>query len=285
MSRAERFTGRRIAVIGAASGTIGGAIVQRLVDEGATVVIGGRSRERMASAAAGLAGPGRVTGAVPVDLGDADSIAGFVDAAATAMGGLDGLVNNAALYGAADEDGDLLETGVESLDRLLAVNLRGHLLVARAAVPHLLQAGGGSIVLTSSLAGVIGEPTRVAYGIAKAGIISLARHVAARWGKQGVRANVVVPGRIVAAPAATALDEALREQFLRSVASPRLGAPHDIAAATAFLLSDDAAFVNATTLTVDGGASAIFAPAPADDADFYSRYPFSRSAIGVDELE
>lgn len=276
-----RFEGRRIAVIGAAAGQIGGAIVSRLAAEGATLVIGGRNLKKAEGAATAISGPGRVAEIVRVDIADADSVSAFMDTAASAMGGLDGVANNAAMYGDAGEDKDAVEIDLASLDKLLAVNLRGQLLGVRYAVPHLKQAGGGSIVLTSSMAGLLGEPTRVSYGMAKAGIMALTRHVTARWGKQNIRCNTIVPGRIVG-DAAIHTDPSLLDAFLRVAASPRLGEPGDIAAAAAFLLSDDAAFINGTNLVVDGGMSVVFSPAPADDDDFYPRFPFSRRELGVD---
>lgn len=276
-----RFQGRRIAVIGAAGGTIGGATVARLTSEGATVVVGGRSPERIEAVAATAPGPGTVAAAIQVDIGDTDAVGAFIDGAAKAMGGLDGLVNNVVDYGTWDEDRDLVDIELDSLDRFLHVSLRGHIVSVRFAIPHFKHAGGGSLVLTSSLAGLIGEPTRIGYGVSKAGITAISRHVAARWGKQNIRANTIVPGRIVTGPPTSDQDALFRAQFLRTAASPRLGKPDDIAGAVAFLLSDDAAFVNGTTLIVDGGASAIFTAAPEDDADFFSRFPFSRSELGM----
>lgn len=276
----SRFEGRRIAVIGAAPGQIGGAIVARLAAEGATLVVGGRNLDKLEAAAGAITDPGRVAQVARVDLGDAASVAKFIEDAAAAMGSLDGLVNNAALYGDVLEDADAVDIDLASLDALLSVNLRGHLLSCRHAVPHLLKAGGGSIVLTSSMAGLLGEPTRVAYGVSKAGVMALARHVAARWGKQSIRCNSIVPGRIVTG-AVPESDAHFLDAFLRVAASPRLGVPDDIAGAAAFLLSDDAAFVNGQNLVVDGGMSAMFAPAPADDDDFIHRFPFSRRELGI----
>ena len=274
-----RFEGRRIAIIGVSPGQIGGAMVARLAAEGATIVVGGRSLDKLEAVAEQTPG-GRVVAAERVDLADADSVSRFMDASARAMGGLDGVVDNAALYGEAGEDGDACEIELDSFDRLLDVNLRGQLLSCRFAIPHLLRSGGGSVVLTSSLAGLLGEPTRVSYGIAKASSLALARHVAAKWGKRGIRCNAIVPGRIISTPP-TPAEQPFHDAFLRAAASPRLGRPSDIAAAAAFLLSDDAEFVNGSHLVVDGGVSAVFAPAPADEDDFNPRFPFSSSALGL----
>ncbi len=275
----RRFTGRRIAVIGAAPGQIGGAIVARLVEEGASVVVGGRNVTNASAVAESVSGPGKVVDVITADLADDASLQRFMDDAARALGGLDGLANNAAGYGRPGEDGDAVEIDLDSFDALLHTNLRGHVLAVRHAIPHLKAAGGGSIVLTASLAGLLGEPTRVSYGISKAGLMALTRHVASRWGKQGIRCNTIVPGRIISGDGG---DDPVLAPFLRRVASTRLGTPADIAGAASFLLSDDAAFVNGTNLVVDGGLSTMFTAAPADDDDFFPRYPFSRSELGLD---
>lgn len=279
----DRLLDRRIAVIGVAPGQIGGAIVDRLAAEGASIVIGGRDGEKLRRVAEGTAGA--VRRVIPVDLAEPVSVVEFFRGAAEALDGLDGFVNNAAMYGSPGADGDVLDIELESFDELMDVNLRGQLLAVRAALPYLLSAGGGAIVLTSSIAGVLGEPTRVSYGIAKAGILAMARHVAARWGKQGVRCNAVVPGRILRddiVPGGG--DEVFNRHLLRKAASPRLGRPSDIAAAVSFLASDDAAFINGVHLMVDGGASAVFTPAPEEDEDFYPRHPFSRRDLGLDDV-
>ncbi|SDZ49104.1 SDR family NAD(P)-dependent oxidoreductase [Herbiconiux ginsengi] len=273
----NRFEGKRIAVIGAAPGQIGGAIVARLAAEGARVYIGGRDVSRL-QVTADLAGRDRIAGVAAVDLADADSTQAFVDGAAEALGGLDGFVNNAAMYGA--DDTDIVSVDLGLLDTLLEVNLRGQVFTARFAIPHLIAAGGGSIVMTSSIAGIKGEPTRVTYGIAKSGLFAVARHVSARWGKQGVRCNIVIPGRIVTGNIPEA-EEPMLQPFLRRVASPRLGTPEDIASATAFLLSEDAGFINGTSILVDGGMTEAIMTAPLDDDDFYHRLPFSKSELGL----
>ena len=137
-------------------------------------------------------------------------------------------------------------------DRTIAVNLRGHFLCTRLAIPHLSARGGGAIVYTASAAAYIGEPERPSYAIAKSGITALARHVASRWGKEGIRANAIAPGLIMT-PAVAA--GTMAGHTLASVPSTRLGLPEDIAAAVAFLLSDDAAWINGQVLSVDGGGT------------------------------
>ena len=135
------------------------------------------------------------------------------------------------------------------------VNLRGHLLCTRHALPHLLERGGGALVYTSSAAGHIGEPERPSYAASKAGINSLVRHVASHWGRQGIRANSIAPGLVVTPAMDTSLPSEFRDYALRVGRSPRLGRPDDIAGMVAFLVSDDGEWVNGQVLSVDGGAS------------------------------
>jgi len=135
------------------------------------------------------------------------------------------------------------------------VNLKGHLLCTRHALPHLLERGGGALVYTSSAAGHIGEPERPSYAASKAGINSLVRHVASHWGRQGIRANSIAPGLVVTPAMDTGLPSEFRDYALRVGRSPRLGRPDDIAGMVAFLVSDDGEWVNGQVLSVDGGAS------------------------------
>lgn len=269
----RRFEGRRVAVIGAAPGQIGAAVVERIAVEGANVVVGDLHEGKARAVAEIVAAAGGFVEAEQVDIADDGSVARFFDRAGEALGGLDAMVNNAALLEATLEDRDMVEIDLEVMDRLLAVNVRGHMLSVRHAVPLMKQAGGGAIVLMASTSGMRGEPTRVAYGVAKAGVISLARHVASRWGKQGIRCNTISPGRIVTGEVPAA-DAKIMDAFLDVHAFTRLGEPSDIAGAVAFLLSDDAEFVNGVNLPVDAGFAEIYRPAPVSDEDFFHRFPF-----------
>jgi NAD(P)-dependent dehydrogenase (short-subunit alcohol dehydrogenase family) len=143
---------------------------------------------------------------------------------------------------------------LEVFDRTIEINLRGHLLCTRHAIPVLLQRGGGSIVYTSSRGGITSETVRVSYSVSKSGIHALMRHTALAWGKEGIRANVVAPGTILTAPLLK-LGEAYIQERSKAVQTSRLGRPEDVAAGVAFLLSDDAAFINGQILSIDGGVT------------------------------
>ncbi len=156
-------------------------------------------------------------------------------------------------------DTDAVEVPLEVFDRTIAVNLRGHLLCTRYAVPELLKRGGGAIVYTGSVAGNLGEPTRVAYGISKHGLVGLMRHVALRWGREGIRANIVAPGFVIGEGQRNRMSAEqiaeLEASFRPLLPSPRFGRPDDIASMVALLMSDEGQWINGQTVSVDGGHS------------------------------
>ncbi|MBK7249458.1 MAG: SDR family oxidoreductase [Gammaproteobacteria bacterium] len=241
-------------VAGGASG-IGAATAARLTEEGAAVVIGDLSAEHARQAAARLAAGGARALGVGFDIVVEDSVRALIAAAVEHFGGLDGIHVNAADIDALQHDTDAETVPLEVFDRTLAVNLRGHLLCTRHALPELLRRGGGSLVYTSSGSAFMGEPQRLAYGISKSGLHGLLRHVASRWGKQGVRANAVAPGLVMTDAVRRSMDGDACAAVLGITRSPRLGEPRDIAAAVAFLMSDDGEWINGQVLSVDGGAT------------------------------
>ena len=151
------------------------------------VVVGDLDGENAEAVAAEVRGVGGRALAVQFDIADDDSVGVLVAAAISEYGGLDHLHANVAHLSPENigRDSDALTVPLEVFDRTLEVNLRGHLLCTRHAVPAMLERGGGAIVYTSSAAGHLGEPERPSYAAAKAGINSLARHVASRWGRAG----------------------------------------------------------------------------------------------------
>jgi NAD(P)-dependent dehydrogenase (short-subunit alcohol dehydrogenase family) len=227
----------------------------RLARHGARVVVGDHRADSARAAAERIAAAGGEAQAQTFDMRDEDSVRALISSAIERCGGLDGIHVNAADLDAVVHDSDAVDVPLEIVDRTLAVNLRGHLLCTRHAVPALLARGGGAIVYTSSGAAFMGEPTRVAYAIAKSGLHALVRHVASRWGKQGIRANAVAPGLVMTEAVRRAMSEDACAQVLAITRSPRLGRPEDIAAAVAFLLSDDGEWINGQVIAVDGGVT------------------------------
>jgi len=248
-----RFAGKVILIAGGGTG-IGAGTALRLASEGARVVIGDLSAERAQAVAAKVeAAGGRAIGRA-FDVTDESTVAALVAAAVDAFGGLDGLQINVADLVVHRRDTDALDLDLAVFDRVIAVSLRGHLLCTRHALPRLLARGGGAIVYTTSAAAFIGEPKRVSYAMAKSGVHALMRHVATRWGKEGIRANAIAPGMVRTEANASAPPERF-ERALRGTRSRRLGTPEDIAAATALLMSADGEWINGQVLSVDGGAT------------------------------
>lgn len=249
----RRLEDKVIAVVGAGSG-IGAATAQRLAAEGAAVMVADINADAARSVAAGIVADGGKATAAACDIADEASVAALIRAVVTSYGGLDGIHINAADMRAILSDGDAVDVPLDIFDRTLAVNLRGHLLCTRHAVPELLKRGGGAIVYTSSGAADMGEPTRLSYAVSKAGLQALMRHVASRWGKQGIRANAIAPGLVITEQLRDHFPEDLRQATLAITRSPRLGRSEDIAAMVAMLMSDDGSWINGQVIGVDGGA-------------------------------
>jgi NAD(P)-dependent dehydrogenase (short-subunit alcohol dehydrogenase family) len=246
----------KVAVVAGGAGGIGTATSVRLAEEGARVVVGDLDEQLALGVAEEIARRGGAAIPHPCDISVEDDVAGLIARAVDEYGGVDILHANAADLspGTIGEDSDVAQIDLEVFDRTMRVNMRGHFLCARHVIPELLKRGGGAVVFTSSAAAFAGEPERPAYAMAKSGNHALVRHIASRWGKDGIRANAVAPGLVLTASVRDSLNAEFREQVLRLSRSPRLGTPEDIAAMVAFLASDDGEWINGQVFDVDGGA-------------------------------
>jgi NAD(P)-dependent dehydrogenase (short-subunit alcohol dehydrogenase family) len=245
-----RLEGKVAIVTGAGSG-IGEATARLMAREGASVVVADLNRVE----AERVVGELDAAIAVEVDVSKEESVIHMIDSAIDSFGGLDVLHNNATDSSLNAVDTDIVSLDMAIFDRLLAVNLRGQFLGCKHAIPRMLERGGGSIVCTASIDGFVGRGVRAAYGASKAGVVLLTKSVASQYGKEGIRCNAVAPG-LTLTPGA--VDNATKEYVdaaLSNYPMPRLCVPEDVAKAVLFLASDDAAYVNAATLMVDGGAT------------------------------
>jgi NAD(P)-dependent dehydrogenase (short-subunit alcohol dehydrogenase family) len=247
------LSGKVAVVAGGATG-IGAATAARLAAEGCLVVVGDVAVDTARRTADIIVAAGGTATAVGFDLADPDSVAALLDTAATTYGGVDAVFAVGADMGAIRADTDIVDIDLDVWDRVMSVNLRGYVATMKHAIPRLLARGGGAIVNMSSAAAFQGEPARPAYATAKAGIGALTRHVASRWGKEGIRCNAVAPGftateAIQSAPQWPELQTAA----LKRIRGPRVGAPDDIAALVAFLISQEGEWINGQVINIDGG--------------------------------
>lgn len=240
-------------VVGGATG-IGAATAARLGNEGCRVVIGDVAADAAAQTAARIAAAGGTATHVVFDLAEPASVAALIDTAATTFDGVDLMFNVGADMSTIRADTDVVDIDFDVWDRVMAVNLRGYVAAMKYAIPKMLTRGGGVIVNMSSAAAFQGEPARPAYATAKAGIGALTRHVASRWGKEGIRCNAVAPG-FTATDAIRAVPQwpELEAGALKRIRGQRVGYPADIAALVAFLLSDEGAWINGQVVNIDGG--------------------------------
>ena len=192
--------------------------------------------------------------AVGMDLDgtSAESQSAIVAFAHEQFGGLDFYHSN--LAGGTEGDVDALNCPVEVLEKSFAINTKSHFLATQAALPKIIERGGGAMIYTSSGAATGGAPWQVAYPMTKNAIHALARHVASKFGKQGIRANVICPGLVLTEAVKQHLTDEYVERGLKAIPHTRLGQPEDIAAAVTFLASDDGAWVNGQVWHVNGGA-------------------------------
>lgn len=241
----------KVGIVAGGGRGIGAATAERLAEEGAHVVIGDIREDWAQEVAERIRAAGGSAIGVALDGTSPESQQAVVARAVELHRGLDFFHSN--LAGGTDGDINALDCPLEVFDRSVSLNLRSHLIATQAALPALLERGGGAMIYTSSGAASGGSPWQVAYPMTKNGIHALARHVAAKWGKKGIRANVICPGLVLTEAVRQHMTNEQVEQGLRRVPHVRLGEPEDIAAMVALLASDDGAWINGQVYHVNGG--------------------------------
>jgi NAD(P)-dependent dehydrogenase (short-subunit alcohol dehydrogenase family) len=251
----ERLAGK-VAIVTGGAGGIGRGIIRQLLAAGARVAIAD-----IANTNPGLsAKQADATIALDVDVTDEDSVIAMVADTVSHFGRLDILCNNAGV------DGDvvpLAECTLANYQRVVSVNLQGVFLGIKAAVPKMLERGGGTIINTASAAGIVGMPGLAVYSASKAAVIGLTRSAALEYSPLGIRVNAICPG-MIDTPILQSIARSNPEQHaeltraaLAMTAVGRIGTPADIGNAVVFLASDESSFVTGTILSVDGGYTAV----------------------------
>src|SRR5262245_35423836 len=237
----------KTALITGATGGLGGAIARALHRQGATVAISGRQLDKLEGLAAEL---GSRVAVCPCDLARKEEVSKLIDAAIAKLGRLDILVNNAGLT----RDNLFMVMKDEQWDEVIAVNLTSTFMLMRAGARAMMRAktGYGRIINISSISGVIGNPGQGNYSASKAGIIAMSKSLAREVASRGITVNCIAPG-FISTPMTDALNEKQTAGIKEHIPAQKFGSPDDIAAATVYLASVEAAYMTGQTLHVNGG--------------------------------
>lgn len=241
----------KVAIVTGASKGIGLAIAEALAAQGATVVLSSRKQEAVDEAAAALRQKGFNAHGIAAHMGDMDQVGKLLDATVAQFGGVDILVNNAAIN---PVFGPVAETDLKAFDKIMDVNVKGPMELSKRAYPVMKSRGGGSIINISSIEGIRPGLGLGLYSISKSALIALTKVMAREWGPDRVRVNVICPGlvRTKFSEALTSNDK-IMQLVMKSQALPKVAEPADIAGLALFLAAPAADFCTGGVYMADGG--------------------------------
>jgi dehydrogenase/reductase SDR family protein 4 len=241
----------KVAIITGASKGIGESTARGLAEAGAKVLVSSRKQEAVDEIAKSITAAGGTAAAFAAHAGSTSDLHALVDYAVKQFGGVDIIVNNAATN---PVFGPIVNADEGVFDKIMAVNVKGPLELAKRAFPIMAERGGGSVINISSIGGVSPEPMLGIYSVSKAALISLTKVLAAEWGAAGVRVNVICPG-LVKTKFSKALweDPSNLQQFEGRLPLGRMATPDEIAPMALFLASDASSYCTGGVYLVDGG--------------------------------
>jgi NAD(P)-dependent dehydrogenase (short-subunit alcohol dehydrogenase family) len=244
------LTGKVALVTGSSRG-IGRAIAERLAEHGAKVLVSSRKLDVCEEVVAAIRAKGGEAFAHACNIGRKEELQALANAAIQKWGGIDVLVCNAAIN---PYFGPLIDTPDEAWDKVMASNVRSNFWLCNMVLPQMAERGGGSVIIISSVAGLLGTPVIGVYGVSKAADMALARNICVEWGPKNVRANCIAPG-LVRTDFAKALwdNPQIYQQTIKAYPLRRIGEPDEIAGAAVFLAGPAGSFTSGQTIVIDGG--------------------------------
>lgn len=244
------LTGKVALVTGSSRG-IGRAIAERLAEHGAKVVVSSRKLDACEEVVEAIRAKGGEAFAHACNISRKEELQALVNAAIQKWGGIDVLICNAAIN---PYFGPLIDTPDEAWDKVMASNVRSNFWLCNMVLPQMAERGGGSVIIISSVAGLLGTPVIGVYGVSKAADMALARNICVEWGPKNVRANCIAPG-LVRTDFAKALwdNPQIYQQTIKNYPLRRIGEPDEIAGAAVFLAGPAGSFTSGQTIVIDGG--------------------------------